>query len=269
MIKIQKSPVPDCLITDNNKWKTETDKAIQHYSGEYTKSFDFSAYSDPELKKALKMDFKDKCAYCESYYGAVYDGDIEHFRPKGKVAEKSPQTPGYYWLANDWTNLLLSCQHCNQRRNHEIQIENNISIVSLGKLDQFPLKDESKRVNHHAGNIEEEERLLINPCIDNPIEYFEYDEIEGVIKPIGDENKRIMSQKSIEIYALQQTLLVQNRKRVLLRLREQIIRTRRAMNTNDFDNQIKLLNDFALPQSEYAGMCRFFIVKFLKDVKLI
>jgi uncharacterized protein (TIGR02646 family) len=269
MIKIQKSPAPDCLNKQNNKWKIETDNAINHYHSGNLKPFNFSAYSDPELKKALKLDFKDKCAYCESFYGAVYDGDIEHFRPKGKVAEKKPQTPGYYWLANEWTNLLLSCQHCNQRRNHEIQIENNISVISLGKLDQFPLKDESTRVSSHLEDVNNEGRLLINPCLDNPVEHFEYDEHEGVIIPIGDVDKKEMSLKSIEVYALQRTLLVQNRKRILLRLREQIIRTQKAINTNDFGNEITQLNYFALPESEYAGMCRFFIRKFLVEENLI
>ena len=143
MIRIQRPPAPDFLVDTDGKWAKETKAAIAHYTSGETKAFDFKTYNDTLLKDELKKTFL-KCAYCESSYGAVYDGDVEHFRPKGKVAEKDPPTPGYYWLANDWDNLFLACQHCNQRRKHLLFGETELR--GYGKLDQFPIATETQRL---------------------------------------------------------------------------------------------------------------------------
>jgi hypothetical protein len=39
------------------------------------------------------------------------------FRPKGGWVQNDGDAltqPGYYWLAYEWSNLLISCQLCNQ-----------------------------------------------------------------------------------------------------------------------------------------------------------
>lgn len=104
--------------------------------------------------------------------------------------EKNPKNPGYYWLANDWDNLLLSCQHCNQKRQHNLY--NEEVLKSHGKLDQFPLSDESKRATSHLNplNKEEEVRLLLHPCKDKPEEHFKYEKNEAVIIPLTDKGKK-------------------------------------------------------------------------------
>src|SRR5690348_12456883 len=124
-------------------------------------------YNDVAVKNELKKVFH-KYAYCESSDGAVCDGDIERFRRTGRLSEKNPKSPGYYWLANDWNNFLLSCQHCNQRRKHLLFGAEKLELS--GKLDQFPLSDETKRVSKSGKSMAQEEkvRLLINPCIDKP-----------------------------------------------------------------------------------------------------
>src|SRR5690606_31270242 len=101
-------PAPPFMTEPGNKWVIETNQAINHYSSPTAISFKFDMFNDKAVKDELKKVFT-KCAYCESNYGAVFDGDVEHFRPKGKVNEKNPQTPGYYWLSNEWNNLFLAC----------------------------------------------------------------------------------------------------------------------------------------------------------------
>src|SRR5574341_1145443 len=67
--------------------------------------------------------FFGKCAYCETLIAENHPGDIEHFRPKGRVTDSMGRQlmvqdengeeyphPGYYWLAYDWKNLLLACE---------------------------------------------------------------------------------------------------------------------------------------------------------------
>jgi hypothetical protein len=166
MIRIQRPKAPGFLLNPASVWADEINRAKEHYKNNNVEVFEFKLYNDIRLKDALKKVFL-KCAYCESTYGAVYDGDVEHFRPKGKVKEKNPQTPGYYWLANDWNNLFLACQHCNQRRRHVLVGETELE--GYGKMDQFPLASEAKRALDAESDLKQEEkvRLLINPCKDN------------------------------------------------------------------------------------------------------
>lgn len=269
MIHIKKPNAPEFLADPAKKWVKETERAKAHYAGpDHKKAFEFEAYRDEALKAELKKVFK-KCAYCESSYEAVYDGDIEHFRPKGKVSEKHPQVPGYYWLANDWDNLLLSCQHCNQRRNHVIDGET--APTAAGKLDQFPLSDESLRVSSPDELIAKEEaaRLLLNPCIDNPEAHFEYESTEGVMIP-----KTKQGESSLAVYALTRPNLVQARKEKLIILFMQIRRVGReldrfresgsATDKTIFEEEFDALMSFVKAESQYAGMCRFFVRQFLK-----
>lgn len=270
MIPIKRPAAPPFLIDPEDKWCKETARAIAHYKNGSAESFEFNMYNDPRLKDELKKVFV-KCAYCESSYGAVYDGDVEHFRPKGKVKEKHPQTPGYYWLANDWDNLFLACQHCNQRRKHLLFGEDKLE--AYGKLDQFPLEPEDKRLSDPGGDLDEEEkaRLLINPCKDKPEEHLSYENREGVIVPLTRKGEA-----SVKVYVLQRVLLVQERKKRMLDLFTQMFRVKREleeMNTSPADAQKKKRFEFELDalmkftsaNAPYAGMCRYFVKAFLKE----
>ncbi|MEP0790009.1 MULTISPECIES: hypothetical protein [Cyanophyceae] len=62
-------------------------------------------YRQKEIKDALERIFHGKCAYCESQVTTTGYGDIEHFCPKGN--------PRCVTLTFDWSNLLLSCEKCN------------------------------------------------------------------------------------------------------------------------------------------------------------
>lgn len=57
--------------------------------------------------------------------------------------------PGYYWLAYDWRNLLISCIKCNQ-----------LSKRKFGKGCRFPVVD---KYAHTPEMINQEKPLLINP----------------------------------------------------------------------------------------------------------
>lgn len=273
MISIKRPPAPAFMLDPTGKWQIETKEAIEHYSSGKTEPFDFQMYNDSSVKNELKKVFV-KCAYCESSYGAVYDGDVEHFRPKGRIKEKNPQTPGYFWLANDWDNLLLACQHCNQRRKHILFGENKLE--GYGKLDQFPLAPEEKRLAKHTDELANEEpaRLLINPCTDDPSLHFAYEDKEAVIVPLTPQG-----QKSVEVYVLQRPYLVQERKKQMLLLFKQIGRVKRELRRLNEDNspeqkavfeeELDSLMAFTKPEASYAGMSRFFVKSFLKDNNII
>jgi len=278
MIFICRPPAPAFLTAPGNPWQAETLLAIQHYSvAGQQMDFDYQKYNLPELKAALRDVFGGKCAYCESKYASNSDGDIEHFRPKGRVEGKTPDKPGYYWLANDWDNLLLACQHCNQSRKHQIYVAAELQNdkKTKGKLDKFPLTDPLKRITSHTQNLADEEalRLLINPCIDRPEDHFDYDEKKALLKP-----KTAKAEKSIEVYVLQRQFLVQNRKERLAYLFAAIKSAKDTLDLYNrlhlpelktlFDNQLDCLLLYTDPGSEYSGMCRYFVKKFLTENNL-
>ena len=90
------------------------------------------------LKKFLLANiFNNKCAYCETST-IRFDGDAEHFRPKGAVTDldsnrmrtndesnRDIEHPGYFWLAYHWKNLLPACKGCNS---------------GVGKQNKFPIE---------------------------------------------------------------------------------------------------------------------------------
>lgn len=151
MNKIQKTyPAPE-ILTAKGQQLTET--AIgQAGSGKDKLSFDYGTYGHPSVKAQLIADQHNKCAYCEQSLNGDF-GDVEHYRPKAGycTAGTSLKTPGYYWLAYEWDNLLLSCSTCNRRH----------------KKNLFPLLDETGRDIQHRDTTKETP-LLLNQAVVNP-----------------------------------------------------------------------------------------------------
>ncbi|MDY7015653.1 MAG: HNH endonuclease [Cyanobacteriota bacterium] len=104
MIRVKRSPQPNVLNKNAPRWlaefkslstdSTATPKQIQNAQNKYR---------HPKVKDALIKMFCGKCAYCESKIAVVTYGAIDHFFPKSK----------YPHLTFEWTNLLLSCDRCN------------------------------------------------------------------------------------------------------------------------------------------------------------
>ncbi|KAB8153579.1 TIGR02646 family protein [Kordia sp. TARA_039_SRF] len=277
--------IPEILADGSEKLKKELEKAIAHYAdpNKRTKAFKFRVYSHEDVKKALIKMGKGKCAYCESDILATYVGDIEHFRPKGEIEELKAtgnSKPGYYWLAADWDNLLFSCRNCNQKSKQATATV--AEAKSMGKMNQFPLFDENHRVRSHEDDIEEEEkvRLLLNPCKENPEDYFKYDINSGVIKP--KKRKKFLKERalsSIKVFALQRVPLVMEREKKAILISAQMQRVEEAfINYNDFINdaeraekfakvlqrEMETLQSFLDPKEEYLGLARQMIGKFMK-----
>lgn len=152
--------------------------------------YSFTRYRDDSVRQALEKLFHGKCAYCESLYAGTQPVDIEHFRPKSRVAE-DPAFPGYWWLAADWDNLLPSCIDCNRsRKQHALSEKQLLELVdgatkqaiprfNQGKADAFPLFENSPRANGPLGKriIDAEDAILLNPTEPGYSfdQYFEYD----------------------------------------------------------------------------------------------
>ncbi len=150
-------------------------------------------YKDKRMKLIYKSPgapFYGKCAYCESDIRVNHPGDIEHWRPKGRVIDENGKPihvvtaddgtstvhPGYYWLAYEWRNLLFACEDCNRPSTAKT------AGRRIGKRNQFPVRD-FRAVR--PGEEEYEEPLLINPMDEDPSDHLEMDET-GILKAKTD-----------------------------------------------------------------------------------
>ena len=133
---------------------------------------DSKIYSSKEVKDQLKDDQFSKCVYCECRLNGDF-GHIEHYRPKGGYSippKGKVYRPGYFWLAYDWKNLLLSCSKCN----------------TVYKANHFALADETTRDIPHR-DISRESPMLINPTKDDPGDHIEFH--EHIVAPRSIEGK--------------------------------------------------------------------------------
>lgn len=184
--------------------EAEKSKAAMFFKGKSSSQnwFDFKIYKSAGVKDALNVLFHGKCAWCESRLGSTTPGDICQYRPKNSVAE-SPTHPGYWWLASEWDNLLLSCPDCNRTRRHE--------GVASGKASRFPLDDETRRA-FDIGEEIREKPLLLDPTVDNPADHLVYDR-EG--KVFSD---TLRGQTTVTVLGLNRPSLIVARKRAITEL---------------------------------------------------
>jgi hypothetical protein len=299
MIFIDKTkiPVPKVLTDPKGKGVKEITEAIAHFtSSQKNKTFHFKAYGDKTVKKALTKLFNGKCAYCENKIVAITTGDIEHFRPKlqVKLPDNKFQKPGYFWLAADWDNLLLACNNCNRTTTQEL-IDGG--ELTMGKLDQFPLTSEKKRCREFEADgakykkkikADEDARLLINPCIDDPELHLEYQD-NGVPKPkllaaTGKPSRK--AEKSIEVFGLFRKPLVEERQELIKDILLKIVQVKaifeaivvakplnnavlNKIHDDALKREIKSLSDLTLPDKRFSAVAKQLIIPFLKENQLM
>ena len=206
-------------------------------------SFNTALYGHESVKHALVVAQHSKCCFCESKIG--FDGDVEHFRPKAGYcqAEGEPLLkPGYYWLAYDWDNLLLSCPACNQRF----------------KKNYFPLVDPATRAKTHSDDIASEVPLFINPAERDPEEFISFR--KEIPYPINDNP---FGKATISALGLDREILNERRRDYLAKLilLRKIVDLEHEMPQNQKGRQVledakRFLRDAVGDKAEYAAMAR-------------
>lgn len=173
-------------------------------------------YKNLEIKKVLSKMFNGKCAFCESYIEHIDYGDIEHFKPKSKFPES----------AVEWENLLLSCKKCNDKGQ---------------KGDSWPEEIEGG--------------LLINPCDEDPSDFFEFIfDVKTNATIIKPKNRR--GQTSEKVYGLNKpTLLIQRNRYV-----KKIVAL--ALHYHEDINAKQILEEAILDSAEYAAFARMVKAKY-------
>ncbi len=249
-------PAPRALVEDGRPGPNELDRVRAHRADPATrdKSFPFKAYKHDEVKAALEHLFHGKCAYCETFYSAQAPVDVEHFRPKGAVAD-DPDHPGYWWIAMTWENLLPSCIDCNRRRKQKAPdptaslgalIGGAMTDAKSGKKDVFPVA--GTRAGREGDPLEAEAAYLLDPCgtglEDDPMKHIVFHLDPGDLWPLALPRRldgaapavaalgdgaaiaehaaalglSVRGAVSIQVYGLNRLGLVQDRARVLKHL---------------------------------------------------
>ncbi len=283
--------MPDVFADPGGLALDETAKAINFYTTKKKaggKGFVYAIYGREEVKKAVSDLSYDKCAYCEINARASHDGDVEHFRPKGEVKDgpSISRKPGYYWLGAHWENLFLSCQHCNQER-RQFLVDGTRKLA--GKKNQFPLKILKKRVTSHKKSVHLEEpyRLLIDPCIDEPLDLLEFD-TSGMVYPkkLADGSRDEKGSTSIEVFALFRKFLVEARQEAAIKLMAALKSYEddaRLLNANmgvlpaayiaeakkNLQKKIDDLKVFSAVDKEFSGMSFYIIREFLAKMGIV
>lgn len=161
-----------------------------------------------ELKQSLDDLSGGKCWYCESEQHRS-DNAVDHFRPKGKVAECSDHE-GYWWLAFDWRNYRFSCTFCNSSR---VDVKKG---DSGGKQDCFPIVDENCRAKQNTDDISLELPYLLDPTNpeDPPLLWYDYSEGRAIPKydEVNDGQRFKRAEISIRLYHLNHTKIEERRK---------------------------------------------------------
>lgn len=258
MIRVERNgrSVEGIEIRPSTAWKARsaaaTARAISEAAGHVV---DDEIYGADEVRGFLFDLFYGKCAYCEAgLERAVLD--VEHYRPKGAVAEDLDHD-GYYWLAYTWENLYPSCPYCNQRRKQPGVAGTPSERRARGKKDAFPLRNPATRARNPSDDLAREERLLIDPCMDDPEQHLAYDPA-GQIRPAANSD---MGDTTIDLLALDAARLRRARRQRLATV-VQLLRLCDAVLSNQVgaDAKREARKTLALldePHQPFAGLTRY------------
>lgn len=192
MIRINKGPAPQELVDAARKLVEKQKADFEGHEAEYLKDKSFvitAAYKSPIVKKTLTDRQFNKCCFSEAKFSGDYS-QVEHFRPKAYVETENPKIklyPGYYWLAYEWSNLMLCKQEIN----------------CTHKKNFFPVVDETKRNRTHKDNYKEES-ILIDPSTEEPREHIRFHKDE--IRPISERGR-----ETIRLLGLRDGTLAESR----------------------------------------------------------
>ena len=193
----RKVAVPEVLRTTSLRRRNAEDQiAATVAAGGSPKSTDFPAlWSDPGVRRGLFQMHNGRCCYCERLRDDKREADIEHFRPKARVAEEGPDRPGYWWLAYEWTNLFFACKTCNEEF----------------KKSQFPIQ--GVRANDPDDSLDEEQPVLLDPVLDDVDAAIGFDrtaQMQAVlVHGVGENEERAM--KTARLIGLNRPQLLKER----------------------------------------------------------
>jgi len=207
-----------------------------------------------EFLEVLRREFHGKCAYCESHIDLIgASSEIDHFRPKNTARGLNEEVSRehYWWLVYEWRNIYYTCTRCNSY-----------------KSSWFPVEGDRAAVGTAYESLYSENRLLVDPCQDDPAEHLGYLP-NGRLIP---STPRGFS--TIEILKLNRDELVRARKRAVDSLKGSMeafrLNYETTPNTSVLNGILKQWQPIFRSDSpdKHLGIKRFFIIQFLKKYEL-
>jgi hypothetical protein len=158
---------PDSLLSIRAPYNTAINEVLA--AGGWTAAAS-KLYRAPTVKAALDSIYNQKCAFCENK-PVGSPAQVEHYRPKNGV--KDLVHTGYYWLAYEWSNLLLACGNCNSTKGTNFPIINTPNrVVTPSLLPSGAINEVNNFINNSPLNLEAP--VLINPELDDPNKHLAY-----------------------------------------------------------------------------------------------
>lgn len=196
--------------------------------------FTTGIYRHNDVLTVLSSIYNNKCAFCESDTTAGAPMQVEHYRPKAKITGIAGQS-GYYWLGYEWTNLLLACSSCNNKKRNNFPIDPLgkrvlIHPVSNGTINILESRADSK-------TLLDEKPLLINPELEPDTRSYFVFSPNGIISGL---NAKAIN--TIKYCGLNRPYLVIKRKQLYDEL------------FNKFMKHFKKLKDKSIQKNEINGL---------------
>jgi hypothetical protein len=176
------------------------------------------------LKAYLGVVSQNKCWYCESMCALDDFCPVDHFRPKGSVAECTKHK-GYWWLAFKLDNYRFSCSLCNSVTTQKYLLELPPKETKGGKGTRFPLIDEGTRAYEPHHPIHEEKVELLDPINPDDCVLLSFDFSGEAVPTLSEKaNKEAhkRAETSIFTYHLHRGALVAERRRVMRQVRDEV-----------------------------------------------
>jgi hypothetical protein len=223
MLHLKRPPKPPTFDQEIQAQRAQAEQEVQRYRDELARRVPNPKKPEfPAGWSRYKASFAEaqhgKCGYCEHDVIGGFPGDVEHFRPKGEVwalsdnpdewGQERPWSAsvegrkhitlsglGYWWLAYDWNNWLLSCSACN----------------AAWKGSFFPVASDARALPPDPQA--NEEPLLLNPFEGpDPAEHLRFG-LLGEVQPLNDSR---LGLETIKVCGLDRTALRDRRQRVAL-----------------------------------------------------
>lgn len=205
-----------------------------------------------------------KCWYSEARE-TVSRYQVDHFRPHGRAKQAAKiYDEGYSWLAFDLDNFRLAGMLCNT-------VNKEYSEESVGKGDWFPLADQTRRATLLNRSVKGETPVLLDPMEpEDPAKLWFNEDGNVVPDPALDDDAQKVVSTAIDYLGLRQSMLNEQRRRVMRRAAraihryKAIVRIRKGDRTaNDDANmaeaQAELLA-MSSPSGEFSAAVRCYLI---------
>lgn len=122
-------------------------------------------YFPDEVVNPLMDLFEHKCGFCESNLRNLksgYGSYVKHFRPTSYTQgfdSKDIDEDHYWWLSYEWNNLYAICSTCQRFKSNVFPVEGKRAAIKTP----------------HSEINRKESAYLIDPCEEDPSQFFDFD----------------------------------------------------------------------------------------------